>query len=148
MVVEEPIVMGWVDTLRERIGFDYFYIDPMQTMLIDWTTAGLHCYRDADIDEYHGWSWQGACDFTVSIPENAHEIATPYPNPGTSSFTLQLPGGMHTIEVFDATGRRVLSERTTDANVRVDTEEIPAGLYHVRVMDALGPTQNARWIKQ
>lgn len=148
LVVEEPIVMGWVDTLRERIGFDYFYVEPLETFLIDWTTAMLHCYRDAEINEHHGSMWSGDCDFSVAVPEQQAAMSLLFPNPGSDHFILQLPGGMHTIEVFDATGRRVLSVRTTDANVRIDTEVLPAGLYQVRAMNAGGTVAHLLWLKQ
>ena len=67
-----------------------------------------------------------------------------FPNPGTSHFTLQLPGGVHTIEVSDTTGRRVLNERTSLQQPTIGTANLAPGLYHVRVDD--GPP--LRWVKQ
>lgn len=146
LVVEEPNFLFATDTLRERIGSDLFYIDPMETLLIDWTTGWLHCYRDNAIDAFHGaqWTWSGDCDFTVATPEPLRAESLPFPNPGTSYFTLQLPNGMHTVEVFDATGRRVLSESTSIPQPTIGTANLVPGLYHVR-MDEGAATH---WVKQ
>lgn len=150
LVVEEPNFLFATDTLRERIGSDLFYIDPMETLLIDWTTGWLHCYRDNAIDAFHGtqWTWSVDCDFTVGLPEATGTMSLPFPNPGSDQFTVQLPGGMHTVELFDATGRRVLSESTVDANVRIGTEALPSGAYFVRVTDALGSVGRSTWMKE
>lgn len=144
LVVEEPIVMGVIDTVRERIGFDYFYIDPLESMLIDWTTGQLHCYRDEAITEFHGRYWPMPCDFTVGMTERIPIASGPSPNPGTDHFTLQLPSGLHSIEVFDATGRRVIGETIAGSNTRITTTELSPGLYSVRV-DGNPPL---RWVKQ
>lgn len=148
LVVEEPIVMGVIDTVRERIGFDYFYLDPMQSLLIDWTTVMLHCYRDDDILEFHGSYWQQPCDFTVGVDEHIAAGGLPTPNPGSDHFTLPLPNGLHSIEVFDATGRRVLATSSNATAARIDTEVWPAGTFLVRIIDAQGMSTHHLWVKE
>ena len=71
-----------------------------------------------------------------------------FPNPGTTHFTLSLPPGPHTITLFDATGRVVLHQRTTDARPVIGTEGLPAGLYRITVRDARGGVMGATWVKE
>ncbi len=148
LVVEEPIVMGAMDTIRERIGSDFFYIDPLETMLIDWTTGWLHCYRDNALDEFQGAFWSGACDFNVYIPEKKVTGITLFPNPGTDHFTMHIPLGPNTIIMCDALGRSVLVQRSTGGSVEIDAADLPAGTYLVRMVNAAGMSVHVKWIKQ
>ncbi len=148
LVVEEPNFLFATDTIRERIGADLFYIDPMETLLIDWTTGWLHCYRDEVIDEFHGQQWFGECDFTVSVPDKETITGPPFPNPGTDHFTLQLPGGMHSIEVFDATGRSMTEQRMGGGRTSIATHALSNGIYVVVIADAFGRTQRIKWSKE
>jgi hypothetical protein len=136
-----------VDTLRERIGGDYFYLDPWQTIQLDYATLWLHCYRDDVIPEYLGYTWQGPCDFSLATPELERTTAALFPNPGTDGFTLPLPPGTRTIRVLDAFGRVVLERRTAGGNVRVDAGWLPTGIYQVDVRGQDGRS-TATWVKQ
>jgi len=71
-----------------------------------------------------------------------------FPNPGTTHFTLDLTPGPHTITLFDAAGRVVLQQRTTDARPVKGTEALPAGLYRIMVRDDLGGVMGATWVKE
>ena len=149
LVVEEPSVMGVVDTLVERIGFARFYLRPQETMLLDFTTNGLVCYRDDDLGQVDG-GWPGhPCDFTLSVNEAlGTSVSTLYPNPGNTYFTLDVTPGPHTITLFDATGRVVLEQRTADGRPVIGTEALPAGLYRVTVRDEHGAVSGATWVKE
>jgi hypothetical protein len=149
LVVEEPAIMGFVDTLVERIGFEQFYLRPLETMLLDFNTNGLVCYRDDDLGQFDGW-WPGhPCDFTLSLNE---ALGTSggilFPNPGTTHFTLDLPPTMHRITLLDATGRMVLQQRTTDARPVIDTGTLPAGLYRITAHGKQGAVLGATWVKE
>jgi hypothetical protein len=149
LVVEEPIVMGFVDTLYERIGFEIFYLRPIETILLDFTTSGLVCYRDDVIGQYDGWLQQHPCDLTLSM--NADEDALNaqlFPNPGSDHFTMQLPPGPNMMIMCDALGRSVLSKRANGGNVEVDASDLPPGNYVVRTITASGSATHAQWIKQ
>jgi hypothetical protein len=149
LVVEEPIVLGFVDTLFERIGFQRFYLRPMETILIDFTTYGLVCYRDNAIDQFDGWLPGHVCDFTLTVNEQEDDRdALPYPNPGYQNFTVQLPPGPTTISLCDALGRDLRVQRTTGGNVEVDASDLPPGTYLVRTITATGSATHAKWIKQ
>ncbi|HRH38256.1 MAG TPA: T9SS type A sorting domain-containing protein, partial [Flavobacteriales bacterium] len=145
LLIEEPVVMGYVDTLRERIGFDRWYIDPQQTLLVDFTTDVMRCYRDDVIDEYHGPWGNGICDFTLAVHPVEVAAEAIFPNPGTDHFILQQANGSHTVSVFDAVGRCVLAQRTNAQRTLVNTSALTPGIYHVRVDD--GATIY-RWVKE
>lgn len=145
LVVEEEVVMGMPDTLFERIGFEYFYVRPAETLLIDFVTSGLICYHDDLIGQFDGWSQWHPCDFTLSLEEWDAPNAQPSPNPGIDHFTLSLSSGPHTITLLDVTGSIVLQERTSDGCTRIGTAQLPSGIYLVRIDEG---TEPMRWVKQ
>lgn len=149
LVVEEPIVMGFVDTLFERIGFERFYVRPIETMLLDFTTAGLVCYRDDVLGQFEGeWPWH-PCDFSLSLQEETTLHAQVFPNPGTDRFTLILPPGTHTIALFDATGREVLRTHGAGGPTIVDCSALAPGLFIYQAVDRAGISAQAGiWIKE
>lgn len=65
-----------------------------------------------------------------------------YPNPGNDYLsitgTLQQP-----IEIFDATGRLLLTERTFGSMLRIETTAFPPGVYYIK-----HGTSGYRWVKQ
>ena len=145
LVIEEPIVMGFVDTLRERIGFNTWYLRPIETIEIDITTGALQCYGDVDIAQFLGPIQLHPCDFALSIEEERTTGVGPYPNPGTDHFALPLSLGAHRITLFDALGQLVLEQRTSGAQAIIATGELPSGIYTVRIDAERTPL---RWVKQ
>ncbi|MCC7500936.1 MAG: T9SS type A sorting domain-containing protein [Flavobacteriales bacterium] len=148
VVVEEPVVMGVVDTLWERIGFGYYYLRPMETLLVDFTTTGMVCYTDDSLGQIDGrYPWH-PCDFTLAVNENEALNVGAFPNPGTDQFTLSLPNGAHAIELFDAAGRCVLVQRTNELRPMVDTRQLAPGLFLVSVRNGDGERSVVRWVKE
>jgi hypothetical protein len=70
------------------------------------------------------------------------------PNPGREHLILELPHGVHTITIFDATGRMVQRHHTTDARPVIATDALPAGVYRVHVRDAHARVTSATWVKE
>src|SRR5690606_39290649 len=70
------------------------------------------------------------------------------PNPGREHLILELPHGVHTITIFDATGRMVQRHHTTDARPVIATDALPAGVYRVHVGDAHARLTGATWVKE
>jgi hypothetical protein len=131
------------DTLRERIGFSFNYLNGWSWFLTDMPWAGLRCYRDADIS--YARSNVIDCGYTLSMEESGdNSMMAPYPNPGNSHFTLSLPPGPHTITLFDTTGRMVLEERIVEHRPLVSTSHLASGPYMIRV-DGHAPV---RWVKE
>jgi hypothetical protein len=74
-----------------------------------------------------------------------------YPNPSAGELNVRLIGGSveaMNVEVFDATGRLVLSERAGNSAHRIDASALLAGSYRVVVMDGDRSIGGATWIKQ
>ena len=135
------------DTLRERIGFSFSYLNGWSWFLTDQPWTGLRCYQDAQI----GYSAPGVpdCGFTLSVDGAAMRAsATVFPNPGTTYFTLSLPPGPHTITLFDATGRMVFTQRTTEERPVIGTEKLPAGLYRITMQSEQGGSMSTSWVKE
>ncbi|MBL7963755.1 MAG: T9SS type A sorting domain-containing protein [Flavobacteriales bacterium] len=92
-------------------------------------------------------------DLAFSGTVGVYEAISPaplavFPNPGKDLITLTLPPGPHTITLFDATGRMVLQQRTTDERTVIGTEQLPAGLYRITMRDEQGATMGATWVKE
>lgn len=135
------------NTIIERIGYALFMV-PQLNCQPPSAQSILRCYHDNEID-YVAPGWSGPCEGLVGIEEQRSGTSfIPYPNPGTSHFSLRLPSGLHTVEVFDAAGRVVLSLLAGDTNVQVATEALPAGLYQVRLTNRQAEVTRSRWIKE
>jgi len=86
---------------------------------------------------------------TVGMNEvNVGTLTNLYPNPGTTHFTVSLPPSPHTITLFDATGRMVLEQRTTDERPVIGTEHLPSGMYRITVREERGAVMGATWVKE
>ena len=134
--------------ITERLGDSEFYFlmemctGPFQMI------RGLRCYSDDAFGSYDT-GISPSCDFLTTIndqPGNRRVML--HPNPGCTHFTLDLPPGPHTITLFDATGRLVLQQRTTDARPVIGTEALPAGLFRIAVCDEQGAVMGATWVKE
>ncbi|HMQ77678.1 MAG TPA: T9SS type A sorting domain-containing protein [Flavobacteriales bacterium] len=130
---------------HERIGLlGGLIFDPW--CMFDGGYESVRCYSDNEIS-YHAPDWLDVCDLGLHVDRYHRDLLMPFPNPGSSHFTLDLPQGPHTITLFDATGRMVLQQRTTDLRPVVATEALPAGLYRITVRDGRGGVLGATWVK-
>lgn len=73
----------------------------------------------------------------LGITENAAASTLQFwPNPTSTSAWLNLPAGKPcTVELFDATGRKVLSETGVSGNYEIRCAHLAPGLYECRVLD-------------
>ena len=70
-----------------------------------------------------------------------------YPNPVQTSFLIQSTSLVKSISILDNTGKRIsLPTVALNNNVQVNTESLPAGIYHVQVVTAKGATTQ-RFVK-
>jgi hypothetical protein len=71
---------------------------------------------------------------TVGVPEIDHAEISIYPNPFTHSLTIQShSSGKKEIILFDVTGKEILRQQTSEAEIKLNTEGISAGFYLLRV---------------
>jgi hypothetical protein len=139
---------GWdPDTLHERIGFSFLYLNGWSWFLTDQPWSGLKCYRDDDLT-YSSPLAQG-CDFTLGVAQERDGASfRVQPNPGTDHFTLDIPPGLNQITLFDAQGRQVLRQQLSEERPVISTAHLPSGIYHVHFTNGHGRTVSQRWLKQ
>lgn len=144
----DGLPLGGTRFFHERIGLEqgtFLLVDGCLNVDAHET---LRCYSDEDIS-YTAPNWPNACASGVNVHEHgAIGISSPFPNPGTDRFSLSLPHGPHTITLFDATGRMVLEQRTTEERPVISTEHLPSGLYRISVRDDSGAVMGATWVKE
>jgi hypothetical protein len=77
-----------------------------------------------------------------------------YPNPGTDYFYCSYSTELHqaVIEVYDAIGRKVLSENAQHGSTKVSTSEgagksLAAGVYTIKIVSENKETAVAKWVK-
>jgi thiol-disulfide isomerase/thioredoxin len=80
----------------------------------------------------------------VGVDEQMASQIKIYPNPATDRLTLQCAGGMRgaTYDMYDATGRVVLTGPVTATTMDIDVSLLQAGLYVVRVNQS-----TLHWVK-
>jgi len=102
---------------------------------------GINYYRlkQVDLDGDH----EHTVVRTVHFPRTTDAILL-LPNPGTASFSLSLPAGLHPITVMDVTGRLMHSGPAWNG-ATIDTYDWPRGTYLVRLPE-LG--ECLRWVKE
>ena len=108
----------------------------------------LRCYHD-DALSYVRPGYTEACEAIPNgIQERESRSLEIFPNPGNDKFTLTLPRGSYTIELFDAAGRCVLVQRTNELRPLVDTRKLTQCLFLVSVRNGDGERRVVRWVKE
>lgn len=148
--VIDGLALRWIEIeswyrVYERIGstWDMFLYCP--NWILD-GPMGMRCYSDDEISYQLATE---ACEQLVGLNDVSAPIRLgPFPSPGTTHFNLTLPPGLHTITLFDATGRMVLEQRTSEERPVIGTEHLPAGLYRITVRDVLGGLMSTAWVRE
>ena len=91
--------------------------------------------------EVYGWG------FAFSISERQASSINLHPNPGSTTFTLQLPDALHRSQLLvqDLTGRTVVNAPLVSPTV--DASDWPGGSYLVEVIAPDGRRFRGRWVK-
>lgn len=132
------------DTMMERLGGLNTFMLPWVGAMLDAAHGSLRCYADTELN-YFAPTWPFGCESLLGV--SAIDGSAPvslFPNPGTDHFILSLEPGVHAISLFDMAGREVLTARVNAANVRIETSQLPAGLYAIKLDEARRPL---RWLK-
>jgi hypothetical protein len=84
----------------------------------------------------------------TAILENELSAISIFPNPATQKITISTIHESHkTITVADVTGKIVLSVNTDESSYSINIENLPSGLYHVRVVDGTS-IKDQKFVKQ
>jgi hypothetical protein len=92
---------------------------------------------------------QTFCTGVWGIDElNLGNLVSLYPNPGTNSLSIQTETvQLKEIEVLTLTGTKVLSKIVSGHHTELNTSDLPAAFYLVRIKTDKGETVQ-RWVKQ
>jgi hypothetical protein len=83
----------------------------------------------------------------INVNEETENSFSIYPNPVQGSFLIQSSSLVKSLSILDNTGKRIsLPTVALNNNVQVNTESLPAGIYHVQVVTAKGSTTQ-RFVK-
>jgi hypothetical protein len=83
----------------------------------------------------------------INVNEETTEGFSIYPNPVQNSFMIQSENLVKSIAILDNTGKRIeLPIVALNNNVKVNTETLPTGIYHVQVLTENGATTQ-RFVK-
>ena len=83
----------------------------------------------------------------INVEEETEREFSIYPNPVQNSFVIQSSSLIKSLSIMDNTGKRIsLPTVPLNNNVQVNTESLPAGIYHVQVVTAKGATTQ-RFVK-
>lgn len=87
-------------------------------------------------------------EFTGSVNKIATQVVRSYPNPATHSIQFQIPSAETNILIYQSNG--ILCKQThIQSNLEaVNIDDLSAGLYVVKLQNALGQTFNTKFIKQ
>jgi para-nitrobenzyl esterase len=77
---------------------------------------------------------ENACNTVSSVEELADRNITVFPNPSKGNITIRTPeASMWSMEMFDAAGRIVLSQKEMTDKFGVNTTQMSAGVYLLRI---------------
>ncbi|MEO8068565.1 MAG: T9SS type A sorting domain-containing protein [Flavobacteriales bacterium] len=142
---------GWVGIhMIERLGsMGGLEIFPGGCIIFEYGET-LECYTDAQVG-YNDQNWPYGCASMVGIAEERGSPAVVvFPNPGSDHFTCTLPEKRAaTLQLVDATGRKVMNLRMDQGTLDVNTTVLARGLFSYRIMDTDGTIVAAgTWVKE
>lgn len=75
-------------------------------------------------------------DCGTKIDEFSQQLIKIFPNPSTSTFTIQLPTQQSfTLSVIDITGRKVFENKNASGTISIDASEFSSGVYFVKAVN-------------
>lgn len=116
--------------------------------MIEFNTYYLRCFENDSISVHLS---QLPCDYWVFIGLEEEEAArfSIFPNPAAGHFTVSLTEPVRSLELLNTTGVLVRSlEPGNRVMVEFSTEDLPSGVYVVRVTDDRGRTGFQRVVVQ
>lgn len=142
---------AWRDTILEQIGNLRDYILPWDggRRAVDGGEGGkINCYEEYDESSiaFNG----GSCALAVATSEPDKPIRINFaPNPFQEKLTITSEEGLHSISIFDLTGRLILQAEGKNAyEKRIDTSLLPPGLYCILVENEIGQKAMRKVVRQ
>jgi hypothetical protein len=92
-----------------------------------------------DVDNALASSWVATSDNNLSIAENSElKNLILYPNPVTSSLTIQSSQPILTYKVYDVLGRLLYESKQDSNTIKTDWSSYPKGIYFISVSNESG----------
>ena len=156
--------ISFYSRISSETNYDFliFYIDDEEIHSwsgnVEWyehsypVTPGRHEYswvyaKDYSVSSGSDCAWIDYITLPPTLDETKEQADLPltlHPNPTTDQVTLGLEqGGNFTVQVYDANGRIIITERNSTV---VSFKDFPAGLYHI-VVEQNGQRWSRRIVK-
>jgi hypothetical protein len=87
-------------------------------------------------------------EFTGSVNKIATQGVRSYPNPATHLIQFEIPSAQTNVLIFQSNGILCKQTQIQSNFESVNIEDLSAGLYVVKMQNALGQTFNTKFIKQ
>ena len=87
-------------------------------------------------------------EFTGSVNKIATQVVRSYPNPATHSIQFEIPSSQTNVLIFQSNGILCKQTQIQSSFESVNIDDLSAGLYVVKMQNALGQTLNTKFIKQ
>lgn len=84
---------------------------------------------------------------TTSIENEAIEVVSSYPNPGSNTLNLKSDNKIDNIEMLDVKGNIVLSVKVNSKDVSITTSTLASGLYNVKAL-IYEKEHSFKWVKK
>lgn len=121
----------------EGIGSLHGFFGAMRPIYPEWWLTKLRCFFSGD----KAWIGGINCDYVSVDPKVKTETSMfkLYPNPSSSGIfkLINLSIGMD-IEVWDISGRKILSFKNASSEASIDLSAFPKGIYSIRLVTATG----------
>ncbi|MDB5282568.1 MAG: hypothetical protein JWO06_1643 [Bacteroidota bacterium] len=111
----------------------------------------LICFGDSSGTVYPSFSLQSCALVTALIEQKVKiKLLNIYPNPANDYCTIQLDGleNSYTAQFVDITGQEIMTFKITNPTTQIPISNLPAGLYFVKVSDALGHVGVGKLVKE
>ncbi len=106
-------------------------------------------YLISSCDSIQGNSGNVTENFTMALSVNTvnSEITGLFPNPTSSTLTIEMSASVGYVTIIDLTGKVVYTNEMTSNTTKINVEELPAGMYQVKVATTTA-TSFGKFIKE
>jgi hypothetical protein len=87
-------------------------------------------------------------EFASSINKIATKVVKSYPNPASHSIQFEIPSSQTNVLIFQSNGILCKQTQIQSNFESLNIDDLSAGLYVVKMQNALGQTFNTKFIKQ
>lgn len=140
-----PVSPGFTNPASNVVSFKW----PITADMVD-TSDAYHAFSFTFTDNYCLYMGRSAINLMIKIegPEDTTSSSgvgvnelyrtgvNIYPNPANESFTVDGLVGKSQIQILDVQGKLLKSYSTTDSKLVVERENLPSGVYFVKISDA------------